>query len=401
MKVLMIPWGLPPHYFPQVPLVWAFRAAGHDVRIAAQPYASSAIMASGLTVSEVGHAYDHATVMKENTPRVLQFLKDNDFGKGLDEDGRVAFVDQLHRLVGEVYVRSAEAMLGDLLTLARSWRPDVLVGDPLVLAAPLVAADLGIPIVHHLWGDVLTPQFGMPGKAITHGVFAEDIRRLYEPFGVAPGADALYTLDPCPDDLQVPGVPERRSIRYVPYNGPGVVPEWLTEPASRPRVCVLRSGTTSRIAGTISTVIPQVAAGLTDLGAEVVIPINKADRDALGDLGADVRIAEDLPLHLLLPSCDAIVHHGGSGTMLTAAALGVPQIVIPEINDQSMNGTRLAAIGAGAWIAEQDVSFDSVRSVADKVLTGGAAAEAAAKLAASIAAEPSPAQVVAGIEELV
>jgi UDP:flavonoid glycosyltransferase YjiC (YdhE family) len=147
--------------------------------------------------------------------------------------------------------------------------------------------------------------------------------------------------------------------------------------------------------------VPHVVEGLSALGAEVVIAVSKADRDALGELADGVRIIEEVPLHLVLPTCEAIVHHGGSGTVQTAAALGVPQITIPEINDQSYNGIRLQAVGAGRWIAEGDVTTEKVVSVADEVLNGGQARAAAEELRAAIDKEPSPAEIVTRIERMV
>src|SRR6202012_4075036 len=58
MKVMFIPWGQATHYFFMVPLVWAFRAAGDEVRVASQPGAAEAIKRSGMSVTVVGEAYD-------------------------------------------------------------------------------------------------------------------------------------------------------------------------------------------------------------------------------------------------------------------------------------------------------------------------------------------------------
>jgi len=36
----------------------------------------------------------------------------------------------------------------------------------------------------------------------------------------------------------------------------------------------------------------------------------------------------------LFPRCAAVVHHGGAGTVTTAARAGVPQLVVPHVLDQ-------------------------------------------------------------------
>ena len=57
--------------------------------------------------------------------------------------------------------------------------------------------------------------------------------------------------------------------------------------------------------------------------------------------------ARRAPLSSILPTCSAIVHHGGAGTALTALALGVFQLVIPQFADQPANATVVAARGVG------------------------------------------------------
>ncbi|WP_047894856.1 nucleotide disphospho-sugar-binding domain-containing protein, partial [Micromonospora sp. RV43] len=42
-----------------------------------------------------------------------------------------------------------------------------------------------------------------------------------------------------------------------------------------------------------------------------------------------VRTVEFVNLDVLLPTCAAIIHHGGSGTSQTALIHGVPQVIVP------------------------------------------------------------------------
>jgi hypothetical protein len=48
-----------------------------------------------------------------------------------------------------------------------------------------------------------------------------------------------------------------------------------------------------------------------------------------GTLPRNVRATGYLPLDLVLPSCSAVVHHGGGGTFTTAVAERVPQLITP------------------------------------------------------------------------
>jgi vancomycin aglycone glucosyltransferase len=44
----------------------------------------------------------------------------------------------------------------------------------------------------------------------------------------------------------------------------------------------------------------------------------------------------------------AVVHHGGAGTMTTAARAGAPQVVVAQWADQPYWASRVAALGIGA-----------------------------------------------------
>jgi len=60
MKVLFTTWAWPSHFFPLVPLAWALRAAGHEVRVASGPELAGTIRASGLPAVSVGTPVDFA-----------------------------------------------------------------------------------------------------------------------------------------------------------------------------------------------------------------------------------------------------------------------------------------------------------------------------------------------------
>jgi hypothetical protein len=60
------------------------------------------------------------------------------------------------RMFGEAFT---PPMLAELLPLARSWRPDLLVHENGELASPLVGAILGIPSVTHAFGGAIPASF--------------------------------------------------------------------------------------------------------------------------------------------------------------------------------------------------------------------------------------------------
>lgn len=58
-------------------------------------------------------------------------------------------------------------------------------------------------------------------------------------------------------------------------------------------------------------------------------------------------IADNIPHHLLFPRVSAAIHHGGAGTIATAARAGIPQIIIPHMSDQFFNGYEVHERGLG------------------------------------------------------
>jgi UDP:flavonoid glycosyltransferase YjiC (YdhE family) len=56
---------------------------------------------------------------------------------------------------------------------------------------------------------------------------------------------------------------------------------------------------------------------------------------------------KDYPHRVLFPRMAAVIHHGGAGTTATAAAAGVPQVIVPHILDQHYHGRRIFLSGLG------------------------------------------------------
>ncbi len=91
--------------------------------------------------------------------------------------------------------------------------------------------------------------------------------------------------------------------------------------------------------------VARALAGLSALPVNVVATFG--DRIDAGPQPPNVRIESHIPHGALLPHCDAVVSHGGSGTMIDALAAGVPQVVLPIGADQPLNAARCEALGAG------------------------------------------------------
>lgn len=373
MRVLFTSWAGGGHFAPLVPTGWALRAAGHEVLVACHPSDADPIVRAGLPALPVGAELD-----------MFGLLRSRRTGAPRGYAGMVATAEVV-----------AEALADELLAYCRTWRPDLVVYEPAALAGPLVGAVLGIPTVRQLWTcDFTAPVAGFP--ATVAGA-------LTERFNVDGLVTAgTLTLDPCPPALQVVDDLARQPIRYIPYNGPARLPAWLREPPRRRRVCVTWGTSLYALDAERMRHVPRIVRALGGLDADIVVAVLDRHREVFVDLPSNVDPhLGAVPLHLLLPTCDAIVHQGGGGTLMTAMAGGVPQVIIPTIADQTFNARHLAATGAGIHIpGGEDVNEEDVLMSTADVLNRPRYREAAANLRAEHLTRPTPAEVVPVLERL-
>ncbi|MFI6346425.1 nucleotide disphospho-sugar-binding domain-containing protein [Streptomyces sp. NPDC050560] len=399
MRLMFTTYAARAHFFPLVPLAWACVLAGHEVRMVSTPSLSDAVERSGLPGVAVGADIDlDARLAKgELAPRPP--------GADSGGDPYTRVVDNMARLQFD----TARAMADGVVDFARSWRPDVIVHDPVTYAGPVAGQVLGVPTVGHLYGMARVPRLELAdlwkGTTPRAGYGA-----LFEPYGVEPRVQPDAWIDPRPASMRWPEEDQERAavpsrpMRYVPYNGPGALPSWLDRRADRPRVCVTWGTTQQKKlgVGVVETFGDYIRA-IARLDVEVVVTVGAADeamRGPLRDLPERVRTVEWVPLGLLLSRCDAIVHTGGTGTLMTAAACGVPQLGVTSIPEGRFNTERLAMTGAGIWCEEAAAGADDIGEHTRRLLDEDGFREAAARLRDENRDQPAPADVVRALETI-
>lgn len=389
MRVLFTTWAWPSHYFPLVPLAWALRSAGHDVRIASQPALADTIARSGHPAVVVGRDLDMVAYHRRELGPIKVTAKAPDPPSTWDEAKRRR-VRQGFRKFAEI----ADLMADDLVAFARHWRPHLVVHDPMTYAGPLAADLLGVPAVRSLFG----PDFNYEIRDLE----AEVAAPVAERFGrSAVDPVGTLTIDPVPSGLQFPAPIRRQPVRYVPYTGLGAVPDrTLLEPAPVPRVCLTWGTTTAKFSEAHAERLPFVLDALLGLNVEVLLAVTPDQLDLFPRIPARVRVARSTPLDLLLPGCDAIVHQGGAGTTLTAALHGLPQLVIVHTPDQVVNAIPLAGTGAGGYLVPDETTTEAIRSNVERLLSEPSHRKAGAALRAEMLGRPSPAAAVDVLERL-
>jgi glycosyltransferase len=128
-------------------------------------------------------------------------------------------------------------------------------------------------------------------------------------------------------------------------------------------------------------------------GIDLIVAVGPGPQH-LDRLPAGTRVAVGVPFHLLLPYCDAVVHHGGAGTALTAVVSGVPQVVIPQSPPYAEIAVRVERCGVGVVVNPEDGAA-AVRDALVKTLDDERCRRSIETVRAQITAQPAPAEVAA------
>jgi UDP:flavonoid glycosyltransferase YjiC (YdhE family) len=102
----------------------------------------------------------------------------------------------------------------------------------------------------------------------------------------------------------------------------------------------------------------------------------------------------------VLPLVDLIVHHGGTGTVLGALEVGLPQLLLPQGADQFVNAEMLTAAGAVRALTNDAQQPGAIEEAVRALLGDCPERQAAARLRDEIASMPEPADVVPALVEL-
>jgi MGT family glycosyltransferase len=99
-----------------------------------------------------------------------------------------------------------------------------------------------------------------------------------------------------------------------------------------------------------------------------------------------------------MPLCDAVVCHGGHGTLVRALANGVPVVVCPAVGDMAENASRVDWAGLGVRLPRRFASPRGVRAAVGRVLRERRLRERAAAAARWVAAHDGGVRAVAELE---
>lgn len=145
----------------------------------------------------------------------------------------------------------------------------------------------------------------------------------------------------------------------------------------------------------------RVLEGLRTLPVRILATVGRnIDPASIPVVADNIRIERYIPQSAVLPHCDLVVNHAGSGSVIGALAHGIPVIALPMGADQELNAQRLTVLDAGVTLDPIAVSPDELREAARAVLTSEPLLAGARRLRDEIAEMPSLASIITDLEDL-
>jgi len=369
------------HVLPVVPLAQSLAAAGHEVRWATGADAVPVVQAAGLPVDACGlGASERRAIYFEQFPEA----------KSLAPEDLPSHM--FPRLFGAV---SAPAMIDGLLPLAERWRPDVILHETGELAAPIVAARLGIPHITHSYGSPVPAERLASAEAF--------LAPLWQRLGFDVPAycgvfDDLY-LDIYPptlrfsEDTHVRNDQPLRPVFWIPPFAD--TSSWQPD-VVHPRIYVT-FGTVFNEPGPVFRNAVQAA---VDVGSQVLVTVgHDGDVHTFDPIPRHATVLPFVPQTEVLDWCDVVVSHAGSGTFLGAITAGIPQLCLPQAADQFRNAAACEHAGVGISLGPAAASAGAIRDALRHLLRGRDFHDATAIVATEVAAMPHPDEVAAEIAD--
>jgi UDP:flavonoid glycosyltransferase YjiC (YdhE family) len=385
MRILVTSTPGTGHIHPMVPLALALRDRGHEVVWATGPSSCRTVEAFGLETRPAG---------PDVGPRNQRFASQSEHLVRLPP--RERRLEAMPLLFGTL---SAPVMRDALLPLFDELRPDLVLHEVAELAAAPLASSRGIPHVTHAFSDVVTPA--------VEAAVADSVAALWLAAGLAPAADSgwfdhLY-LHPFPPSMTGPSAAGHRTLVACRPRSVGTAGRAEPVPAGlaglgveRPLIYV----TFGTEMGARAPWRPLLGA-LAEIEADVLVTLgNPAIAELLGPVPTNVVVEAWVPQDVVLARAALVVSHAGAGTLLAAAAAGVPQLCLPIAADQWDNADALVRAGAGRMI-EMDGRTHEALAVAINAMIAGGCAPAARSVAAEIASMPDLDEIVPRMEALV
>lgn len=410
MRALILAYGTRGDVQPYAALGEALREAGHEAVLAAPSAHAELAARAGIRLEpafEGMHEAMRALMASESSP-----LRQ---APAMLEATRASFADQWR--------------------IARDVAPDIVVHHPKALGGDTVAERLGVPGVLSLPLPYFTPTDAFPlpflpalparlnrpsyqllrTTALAYGGMINRFRRELGLTRISRWSRMLSQPDGRPRHVLYP---YSRHILPVPEDFPPeahVTGAWFLDrdPAwsppeglaafverDRARPLVAIGFGSMQFGGGDRRRSDAVLRGVAAAGVRAVVLRGWGGLDL--ESSDDVLVVDGAPHDWLFPRVDAVVHHGGSGTLAAGLRAGRPTLVVPFLGDQPFWGRRVEQLGVGpAPLPQRQLTSESLHARLSMLVATPSYRERAAELGARIRDEDGTGEAVRVLERLV
>lgn len=382
------------HINPSLPLVTELTQRGHEITYFTTNGYRAKVEAAGAKV------------------QLYTDLKD-DFFDPLTANG-------LHpQIVANALIDATETLLPDLLETAHAAEPDYILFDCMcmwgyyvgqILPVPSVASYSLMPPIIRAFLNKSTLPFMLPMvfRDFRKGVEAERrSKTLGKKYHVKP-LDRVTMLS-SEGDLSISyssrayvpysqdASPSFRFVGRTPKEEPDVDPALLAQIGERPLVYVSMGTAFNQDRTVIKTLI--AAFGGRD-EFFMITTGRRFDLASFGPLPENIRLHHWLPQIALLKHASLFVSHGGLNSVHDGLYFGVPLLLCPQQEEQTMNSSRVVELGAGLILRKKHFSVEALRQSAGQLLTNPRFRENAQKIGETFRAAGGMSRAVDEIEAL-
>ena len=398
MRVLCSVLGSPSHANEMRPVARAMARAGHEILVAVTPQLTNEF------------ANDDTIRVTQALPDIVKIWQDilrsgkvpALTGTTMSDSSAVAKVMAGGPLIGETFPA--------LRSVAKEFRPDLMLRDGIELSGCLVAEELGIPHVSMPSGasNTFDPE-----------VVAMQLNERREALGLPTKDDplAIYCygrLDCVPPrySMAIEQLPDAITYQQpITVNRDESLPTWITSlDPEKPLVF-----------GAIGAAF-SMANNLRDSGVDISVPVDpyaalRAVAGALSELRCEgilatgglpvdnvqvaghVRLVDRVPQPLLLQCVQLFITHGGYNSIRETIRAGAPIVVTPLFGDQIHNAYRITELGIGKRVTKQ--TSTEIAVTCQQVLADSAIIARARHAQREMLALPHVTEIVGKLEALV
>jgi len=371
MRVLFSSMRLTGHIRPLFPYAQALVAQGHEVLFSTPESAAKTVIDAGL--SHVCADFPDMADLQE----IFAALQE------MPEQEKQETV--IRKLFAGRYARAA---LPSLRKTIAEFKPDLIVRESMEFGSVIAAAEADIPIV-----QVATTSADFEDLILHLSI--EQMDQFREDVGLTPDQGRAminaptFTAFPLSFETgtSTSAMPPPFRVGAKRLTSPEgcARPDWALDD-QRPLVFVTL-GTLAGHFDRAPAILRDILTVVSELPIRVLLSKGSSlTDDMVGPTPSNVTVVDWVPEEDIFPIADALICHGGAGTLIAGMTNAVPMVVVPLGTDQPSNAKRIEALGCGVALLEPKT--ESVSSALKKVLQDVDARKTAVQIADEIAGLP-------------